>query len=105
MVVKGGEIRRTLEWFRFMDWVAFRVDPEFRRVRSDRLCARVLDRRSVARNAAVTSGEGASPNMKNFMNAPMRITIDSWPRRRPWVKERLGKWYVSFVPRSGLETY
>jgi hypothetical protein len=27
--------------------------------------------------------------MKNFMKAPMRITMESWPRRRPWVKERL----------------
>lgn len=83
VVVRGGEIRRTLEWFRFRDWVAFRVVPKLRRVKRDLLCASVLDRRSVARTAAVTSGEGASPNMKNFMKAPMRITIDSWPRRRP----------------------
>jgi hypothetical protein len=54
-----------------------------RRVKRERLCARVLDRRSVARKAAVTSGDGGSPNMKNFMKAPMRITIESWPRRRP----------------------
>ena len=60
-----------------------------RRVRRERLCARVLDLRSVARRAAVTSADGGSPNMKNFMNAPMRMTIESWPRRRPWVKERL----------------
>jgi hypothetical protein len=43
----------------------------------------------VARRAAVTSGEGGSPKMKNFMKAPIRITMESWPRRRPCVKERL----------------
>jgi hypothetical protein len=43
----------------------------------------------VARRAAVTSAEGGSPNMKNLMNAPIRMTTESWPRRRPWVNERL----------------
>ena len=83
MVVSGAEVRRTLEWLRFRDWVGGRAAPEFRRVKRDRLCASVLDRRSVARNAAVTSGDGGSPKMKNFMKAPMRMTIDSCPRRRP----------------------
>jgi hypothetical protein len=55
------------------------------------LCARVRERRSVARKAAVTSGEGGSPKMKNFMKAPRRRTTESWPRRRPCVKERLGE--------------
>lgn len=50
---------------------------ELRKVRRDRLCASVLDLRSVARKAAVTSGDGGSPNMKNFMKAPMRITTES----------------------------
>jgi hypothetical protein len=58
-------------------------------VRRERLCASVRERRSVARRAAVTSGEGGSPKMKNFMNAPIRITIESCPRSRPWVNERL----------------
>jgi len=58
-------------------------------VRRERLCARVLDRRSVARRAAVTSGDGGSPNMKNFMKAPMSMTTESCPRRRPCVKESL----------------
>ena len=64
-------------------------DVVLRMVKRERLCARVLDLRSVARKAAVTSGDGGSPNMKNLMNAPMRITIESWPRRRPWVKDNL----------------
>lgn len=59
-----------------------------RRERRERLCARVRERRSVARRAAVTSGEGGSPKMKNFMNAPRIRTIEIWPRRRPWVKDR-----------------
>lgn len=60
-----------------------------RRERRERLWARVRERRSVARREAVTSADGGSPKMKNFMNAPMRITIESWPRSRPWVKESL----------------
>ena len=63
---------------------------EERRVRRERLCARVRDRRSVARRAEVMSAEGGSPNMKNLIKAPMRITMESWPRRKPCVKERLG---------------
>lgn len=71
---------------------------EDRRVRRERLWASVRDRRSVARKAAVTSGEGGSPKMKNLMKAPMRMTMESWPRRRPCVKERLGD--VSQCPSS-----
>jgi hypothetical protein len=81
-VVNGGGFRRTEERFLFNCWVGWR-GVLLRRVKRDRLCARVLDRRSVARKAAVTSGDGGSPNIKNFMKAPMRITIESWPRRRP----------------------
>lgn len=58
-------------------------------MRRERLCASVLDRLSVARRAAVTSGDGGSPKMKNLMKAPMRMTIESWPKRRPCVKESL----------------
>lgn len=35
------------------------------------------------------SDTGASPKIKNLMNAPISTTTDSWPRRKPWVKERL----------------
>lgn len=41
----------------------------------------------MARRAAVTSGEGGSPKMKNLMNAPMRMTIESWPSSSPWVND------------------
>lgn len=60
-----------------------------RRERRERLCARVRERLSVARAAAVTSGDGGSPKMKNFMKAPRRITMDNWPRTKPCVKESL----------------
>jgi hypothetical protein len=62
---------------------------EVRRESRERLWARVRERRSVARMEAVTSAEGGSPKMKNFMKAPRRRTMESWPRRRPWVKESL----------------
>lgn len=38
---------------------------------------------------AVDSWEGISPKTKNLMKAPMRMTIDSWPSRKPWVNDRL----------------
>jgi hypothetical protein len=85
-VVSCGGARRTLD--RFLEREGC-LGVEVRRERRDRLCASVRERRSVARRAAVTSGEGGSPNIKNLMKAPMRITTESWPRRRPWVKERL----------------
>lgn len=34
-------------------------------------------------------GGGASPKMKNLIKAPMRRTTESWPRRKPWVKDSL----------------
>lgn len=37
----------------------------------------------------VEGGMGASPKMKNLMKAPRRRMMESWPRRKPWVKERL----------------
>ena len=40
---------------------------------------------------AVVSGEGGSPKIKNLMKAPMRITTDSWPRRKPSVNDSLRK--------------
>lgn len=87
-VVRGGGFRRMDDRFLFKGWEGWRGVEE-RRVRRERLCASVRERRSVARRAAVTSGEGGSPKMKNLMNAPIRITMESWPRRRPCVKERL----------------
>jgi hypothetical protein len=88
-VVNGGGFLSTDERFfcsvRF--WVLDGVVE--RKERRERLCAKVRERRSVARREAVTSAEGGSPKMKNFINAPSKRTIESWPRRRPWVKESL----------------
>lgn len=96
MVSVGGPDRSTLDFFLFnvgcgdccwLVWRAFAVDV--RRLSSDFLCARVLERRSVARRDAVTSGDGGSPNMKNLIKAAMRRTTDSWPTMRPCVNDRL----------------
>jgi hypothetical protein len=86
-VVRGGGFRSTEERFLFNVWGGRGV--VLRRDKRERLCASVRERRSVARRAAVTSGEGGSPKMKNLMKAPMRITMESWPSRRPCVKESL----------------
>jgi hypothetical protein len=87
-VVNGGGFLNTeLRFFVSVFWVDEGV--EVRRESRERLCARVRERRSVARMEAVTSAEGGSPKMKNFMKAPRRRTMESWPRRRPWVKESL----------------
>ena len=55
----------------------------------ERVCSELLSRRARARAEAVVSGEGGSPNMKNLMKAPIRITTDNWPRRNPSVKDSL----------------
>jgi hypothetical protein len=81
-VVRGGGLRRTLDRF-LLRVCERRRGVEGLRESRERLCASVRERRSVARRAAVTSAEGGSPKMKNFMNAPMRMTIESWPRSRP----------------------
>ena len=60
-----------------------------RRLSRDRLCASVLDRRSVALSEAVTSGEGGSPKMKNLMKAASMRTTESCPRMSPWVNVSL----------------
>ena len=57
---------------------------------NERLCSRARWLRARARFAAVVSAEGASPNMKNLMKAPIRITTDSCPSRKPCVNDRLG---------------
>ncbi len=77
-VVNGGGLRSTLERFLFSVGRGREreVDCE-RRERRDRLWAKVRERRSVALREAVTSAEGASPKMKNLMNAPIKITIES----------------------------
>jgi len=31
---------------------------------------------------------GDSPKMKNLMKKAMSRAMESWPRRKPWVKER-----------------
>lgn len=46
-------------------------------------------RRARARAEAVVSGEGGSPKMKNLMKHPIKMTTESWPRRKPCVNERL----------------
>lgn len=64
-------------------------DEEVREI--ERRWVVVLFWRARVRAEAVVSGEGGSPKMKNLMKAPMRITTESWPRRKPSVKDRLGR--------------
>ena len=54
-----------------------------------RSITRLRLRKAWARLAAMVSGEGGSPKMKNLMKAPMRITMEIWPRRKPDMKESL----------------
>lgn len=86
-VVRRGGFRKTLDEDRLL--LSFFGVKEVELMERDRLCSRARLRRARARLAAVVSGEGGSPKMKNLMNAPMSITIDSWPRRKPSVKDRL----------------
>jgi hypothetical protein len=51
--------------------------------------ARVLARRTEARWSARSSADGGSPKMKNFMKKKIRRAMESWPTRKPCVKERL----------------
>ena len=37
----------------------------------------------------MVSAEGGSPKMKTLMKAPRRRTMESWPRRKPWLNESL----------------
>jgi hypothetical protein len=39
--------------------------------------------RGAVRFDSPRDGEGASPNMKNLMKAPINSTTDSWPTSRP----------------------
>jgi hypothetical protein len=43
------------------------------------------------------SGDGGSPKMKNLMKAPIKMTTDSWPRIKPWVKEKLRPYVRSSI--------
>jgi hypothetical protein len=60
----------------------------------------VRARRSELRCRERSSALGGSPKMKNFMKKKIRRAMESWPRRKPWVKERL--WGVSGVLRVVL---
>ena len=67
---------------------------EFERARCWSECsefwwARVRARRRLLRCRARASAEGGSPKMKNLMKQKMSRAMESWPRRKPWVKERL----------------
>ena len=63
----------------------------FERVRkcSEDWCASVRARRREERWTARSSAEGGSPKMKNFIKKKIKRAIESWPRRKPCVKERL----------------
>ena len=86
MVSRGG-LRNTLDddlWvFNFFGAEEFELMERERRWSKARL------RRARARFAAVASGEGGSPNIKNLMKAPMSMMTDNWPRRNPSVKDSL----------------
>ncbi len=87
-VVRRGGGRSTWDAER-LSFNLWGVDEEEVR-ETERRCPEILSRRARARVEAVVSGEGGSPKMKNLMKAPMRITTESWPRRKPSVKESLG---------------
>lgn len=53
--------------------------------------ARVRARRREERFRARSSAEGSSPKMKNLMKKKRMRAMESWPRRKPCVKERLGE--------------
>jgi hypothetical protein len=67
-------------------------DIEFERVRNclrDCWWASVRARRSELRCRERSSAEGGSPKIKNLMKKKIKRAIESWPRRKPCVKERL----------------
>ena len=50
--------------------------------------------------------DGGSPKMKNLIKAPMSMTTESWPRRKPWVKDKLWFGDVSrFRSRTTFTTH
>lgn len=62
---------------------------EFDRGLRECWCARVRARRREERWSARSSAEGGSPKMKNFMKKKIMRAMESWPRRKPCVNERL----------------
>lgn len=86
-IVSVGGLLRTVDFLRFNDW-PWRWLGE-RSLSRDCLCANVLDLRSVARSDAATSGDGASPKMKNLIKMARIRTTESWPTISPCVKENL----------------
>lgn len=80
-------MRRTCEEDRLLFSLEEVKDDEV--IERDRLRSRPRLVRARALLAAVVSGDGDSPNMKNLINAPMMITTDSWPRRKPSVNDNL----------------
>lgn len=67
-------------------------EMELERVRnclSDCWWASVRARRSELRCSERSSAEGGSPNMKNLMKKKINSAIESCPRRKPCVNERL----------------
>lgn len=81
-VVRRGGFRKTCEERLLLSLLGEEVE-EFREME------RRWVRRASARVEKVDSGVGASPNMKNLIKAPMNITTDNWPKRKPCVKEKL----------------
>ncbi len=66
--------------------VGGRVAGEWGVVERERfLCAAEVRRRVAGEGV----GEGASLKRKNLRKAPRRRRMESWPRRKPWLKERL----------------
>ena len=84
-VDEDGTGRRMFETDCFSRRVRVLASLESRFMELDRLRLR-CDRDSPRDSERV-----ASPKMKNLMKAPMRRTTDSWPRRKPCVKDRLDK--------------
>ena len=74
-MVRGGGFRKICERFLLSACEGWRCWE--RRESRERLWAKVNERRSVARRAAVTSGDGGSPKMKNLIKAPRMSMIDS----------------------------
>lgn len=75
LVVRRWGLRITLEDDLLPSCFFEAAEAEF--IGKERPCPETLLLRVNARFAAVVSAEGASPKMKNLMNAPMRMTTDS----------------------------
>lgn len=84
-VVKGGGCRRILDDGILTSDLLALVGDEL--MEKDRLYPLSRFRRANARVDAVVSGDGGSPKMKNLMKAPIKITTDSWPSKKPSVNE------------------